>query len=90
MEIPLDPSGNPKTIIDNNLKWRVLESEEEIRVALMKQNQKHFGQAESGKTTFFTEPLVTDINYTATLASVESILEGEFNNKEVNNFYAVN
>lgn len=78
LEIPIDENDNPKEIELQQEKWQVLETEEEIEEALFNRNKKHFGQAEYDKTTFFREPLKSDINYTATTASSDHILHGDY------------
>ena len=78
LEVPINPQDDPKAIAEEPEKWKILDSEEDMLEALKERNRNHFGQAESEGTTFFTEPLSTDVNYTATTASAEQILNGTY------------
>ena len=89
LEVPLNEEDNPKAIEGLPDKWKVLDTTEEINTALMKRNINHFGQAELDRTPFFQEPLKSDINFTATTASVEQILEGDYTTADLDRIAAM-
>ena len=78
LEIPWNPNDNTKQIKGDLEKWEVLEDNEEVYIGLKERNPLHFGQAETETTPFFSEPLKSEINYTATSASADYIIDGVY------------
>ena len=64
----MNANDNAKEIAADQAKWKVLETTEDIQVAITSRNIQHFGQAEVEQIPFFTSPLKEHINYTATSA----------------------
>jgi len=63
IQVPIDPSDNPKEIEQQPEKWKLLMTQEEILSALLDRNIKHFGTAHG--TPFTTDPLSSIFDYSA-------------------------
>jgi len=53
IKIPVNPSNNPKNIRKDSSKWKIIDTPEEVLAALITQNGRYFGQAETEGTPFF-------------------------------------
>jgi hypothetical protein len=74
LEVPVTEGANPKTCQN----WKTVQTPREIVSYLLTRNQGHFGQAEGP----FTEPPLTEaVDYPASTAACELMLEGEFDSE---------
>ncbi len=71
LEVPMIDGENPKTC----LHWKKVETPKAISSYVLKRNQGHFGQAEG---PFTIPPLSEAVNYPASTAACELMLEGEY------------
>ena len=77
IEVPVDDTDDPKKCEN----WRAVDMPDEILDLLRKRNQKHFGQAQG--TPFTVPPLSEHIDFIASTASVEMILDGDYDASEL-------
>jgi hypothetical protein len=75
LEVPLDPQQDPKTCNE----WVTVDAPEEITAHLLKHNQKHFSQALG--TPFTVPPLNVQVDYGASTASCELMLDSAYNSE---------
>ena len=75
--IPTDPEANPKTATD----WTVLDQKEVVEKTIINRNIKHFGQAKG--TPFTVTPLEETVDFSASSATSDYILEGNFTDEEL-------
>jgi hypothetical protein len=75
LEVPLDPKQDPKSCKE----WVTVDAPEEITAYLLERNRKHFSQALG--TPFTVPPLNVQVNYGASTASCELMLEGAYDSE---------
>ncbi len=76
LQVPTVEGTNPKTCKD----WKTVVTPSEIVAYLLRRNQGHFGQ---GEGPFTIPPMSEAIDYPASTAACELMLEGEFNATEL-------
>jgi hypothetical protein len=76
LEVPSVDGDNPKKCKD----WKTVDTPKEIVAYLLARNQGHFGQAEGPLTI---PPMSEAIDYPASTAACDLMLEGEFNATEL-------
>ena len=74
-----DVLEDPKTATD----WRETKCPTEIAFLIKLRNRLHFGQSEYDKTPFTQEPLKSKINWSASTGISELILEGTYEDSEL-------
>ena len=79
IEVPQDPNVPPKDCTE----WKTLDCPKEIEQALLERNRKHFGQAQG--TPFTVPPLSQEINFEASTATSELILNGSYTHEDLDN-----
>ena len=77
LEVPADPTEDQKKCT----AWKTIDVPEEITKYLLERNKAHFGQAKG--TPFTVSPLNTAIDFSASTATSEMILEGNYSNHEL-------
>lgn len=77
IEVPQDPNVPPKDCTE----WKTLDCPQEIENALLKQNRKHFGQSQGTPST--VPPLSQEINFKASTATSELILNGSYTHDDL-------
>ena len=77
LEVPTIPGMDPKTCKD----WTLVECPKEIMEYLLARNRKHFGQAKG--TPFTLPPLAEKVDFQASTAACEMILNGDFSCEEL-------
>ena len=83
LEVPLDPSQDPKTCPKDPTHWRIERVPEEIERMILTRNQQHFGQAQG---TPFTAPEITaHIKFDGSGQAADLILDGKFNTSNMGN-----
>ena len=76
LQVPSVDGENPKTC----KKWRTVTTPSEISSYLLGRNQGHFGQ---GEGPFTIPPMSEAIDYPASTAACDLMLEGEYNTEEL-------
>jgi hypothetical protein len=79
LEVPLNPQQDPKTCKE----WLIVDAPEEITDYLLERNRKHFSQALG--TPFTVPPLNVQVDYGASTASCELMLEGAYDSDLLDN-----
>ena len=79
---------DPKLLKDAS-DWREVLCPKEIEFSLLLRNQRHFGQAETDKTPFTQPPLTHQLNWSASSASAELVLEGDYDTTALDNISAL-
>jgi hypothetical protein len=72
LEVPTIDGTDPKQCND----WKLVETPKEIMEYLLAQNWKHFGQVKG--TPFTLPPLSEHLNFEASTAACEMVLEGDY------------
>ena len=72
---------DPKQVNKNDDNaWRTITTPKEIEFYLQKQNQLHFGQAETDQTPFTMPDMKHEFHWSASTNSAELVLQGEYTN----------
>jgi exonuclease III len=74
-----DPKAHAET---DNPSWKLITLPDEINYYLLLRNQRHFGQAQG--TPFTIPPLSDDIDWAASSAASDAILEGTYETSNLN------
>lgn len=77
VEIPVNPTDNPKTCTE----WKVVDIPSEVLEALQTRNRRHFGQAHG--TPFTIEPLRGSFGYHGCTLAGRQVLHGNFDLESV-------
>lgn len=77
VEVPINPSDNPKTCT----AWKVIGVPSEVSEVLQKRNRTHFGQAHG--TPFTIEPLAGSFGYSGCTLAGRQVLHGNFDVQSV-------
>jgi hypothetical protein len=75
LEVPLNPQQDPKSCTE----WLTVDAPEEITAYLLERNRKHFSQALG--TPFTVPPLNVQVDFGASTASCELMLEGAYDSQ---------
>jgi hypothetical protein len=76
LQVPTVDGDNPKTCTN----WKTVDTPKEIADYLLQRNQSHFGQAAG---PFTVPPLSEAIDYPASTAACDLLLEGDYNTEEL-------
>lgn len=76
LQVPTDPSIDPKSCSTHPDHWQTITIPEQITTLLIDRNQKHFGQAQG--TPLTDSEFVAEIKYDGSGMLADLILEGEY------------
>jgi len=81
IQVPRDPSIDPKQCPKDNEHWRTIRAPREVEELLIARNRKHFGQAQG---TPLTSPAIwSHMLYDGTGQICDMLLEGQYENEDL-------